>query len=529
MVLLAFVLRALNLTGESLWRDEIDTVRFAFGSSREMLSNLTRNGFNGPLYHLLMRGWLTLGGVNDFTLRYFSLLCGVAEVALVYALAHRLFGRRAAVLAAWFTAIAPVLIWYSGEGKMYTLQPALIVLALYALRRAVSERSGIRDWRLGTRAQSQSLISNLQSLRDGVNAWWVVFVAAVSLGYYVHLLTPLFLAVAVVFFVLWWPLSRRHLLGGVIAIAACTLPYVPLALWQLPSFMAGASTGHVFIPLDLTVFALLFNWSLGLSDQLPPDFPPEFTWFAILLFAGVVILGVVSTLWEDAADGIREPWCRFASAAGMLMWMLLPAVLVFVISTRAPVFEPRYLLWAAPASYILIGVGLAWLLSRVNIIGVALTVLLSLISVRGVVAQVAYPIRPDVRGAAQAAAAGMQPADLFVFQIPYTRYGFEYYLPSFAAHLPLDETPRPDDGLRTIQGLRERIVDAPFTNNDAPPGDVDAQLELLANRSSRIWLVEAEAPMWDERGLVRAWFDEHMVLAERHDLRGISVGLYKKP
>ena len=90
-----------------------------------------------------MRLWLSLGGVNDFTLRYFSLLCGVGLVAVVFVLARRLFGMRAAFVAAWLTAVSPVHIWYSGEGKMYTLQPLLLLLALYALRR------GIGDWRLG--------------------------------------------------------------------------------------------------------------------------------------------------------------------------------------------------------------------------------------------------------------------------------------------------------------------------------------------------------------------------------------------
>src|SRR5438093_651443 len=69
LLYLAFILRAVNINGESLWRDEVDTIRFAFASLSEMVGNLTRNGFNGPLYHLLMRGWLTLGGTNDFALR----------------------------------------------------------------------------------------------------------------------------------------------------------------------------------------------------------------------------------------------------------------------------------------------------------------------------------------------------------------------------------------------------------------------------------------------------------------------------
>ncbi|MCL5998363.1 MAG: glycosyltransferase family 39 protein [Chloroflexi bacterium] len=541
LALLAFLLRALNITGESLWRDEIDTVRFSFTALSEMLGNLARNGFNGPLYHLLMRAWLSLAGVNDFALRYFSLLCGVAEIVLVFALARRLFGRRTALLATWFAAIAPVLIWYSGEGKMYTLQPALIVLALYALRRAVESR----PWRLKIAAlrtgrywRFSAPISNLQSL----NPWWAVFIVAVSLGYYVHLLTPLFLAVAAAFFLLWWLQSRYHIKGALLAVVLCTLPYVPMAVWQLPTFLAGTNTGHTFYPLSVTLFSLLYNWSLGLSEQLPPGAPAGYTWLAILAFAGIAVIGLAGSAVTLGAPANSTPHSRqnavvtkehiapmhaFSSAVGVFMWLMLPMCLVFVISTRAPVFEPRYVLWSAPALYILMGAGLAWLLTHVSAFARVLFVLVSMVSLWGTAAQMLYPIRPDVSGAARYVAAHMQPDDLFMFQIPYTRYGFEYYLPMYAPALPVDPEPRPDDGLRTLQGLRERIVDAPYTNHGATTDDVNSQLLPMMFRQQRIWLVEVEASMWDERDLVRAWYDENMQQVERRELRGVTVTLYE--
>ncbi|MCW1967836.1 MAG: hypothetical protein KIH69_006920, partial [Anaerolineae bacterium] len=60
-------MRIANLGGESLWRDEVDSVRFAFAPYGEIFANLTKPGQNGPLYHLLVRGWLSLTGTHDFT------------------------------------------------------------------------------------------------------------------------------------------------------------------------------------------------------------------------------------------------------------------------------------------------------------------------------------------------------------------------------------------------------------------------------------------------------------------------------
>ncbi len=261
ILLLAFILRIANLSGESLWRDEVDSVRFAFEPLNAILANFTGTGFNGPLYHLLLRGWLAPAGVSDFALRYFSLIFGVLLVTLLHALGSRLFGRRAGLMAMWLAAIAPVLVWYAGEGKMYALQPALLTLALYALVRAVDWRLETRDWR--STPDTQSPITNLAWL------WWLVFVLATSFSFYIQLLSPIFLLVAVAFFFAMWPKSKQHWRGGLIALALLTLPYLPLAVWQLPAFLQGGDVGHTFVSLNLMAQVLLTNWTLGLDPRAP--------------------------------------------------------------------------------------------------------------------------------------------------------------------------------------------------------------------------------------------------------------------
>ncbi len=536
IIFAGFILRAVNITGESLWRDEVDTIRYAFAPLSEMVQNLTRNGFNGPLYLFAMRAWLSLTGINDLAVRYFSLICGALMVALIYVLSRRLFDRRTALLAMWFATIAPVLIWYSGEGKMYTFQPALLLLAIYSLRRAVDV--GPRGRRASLEGDAQ--LSSRSSLLRTFNGWWIVFTIAVSVGYYVHLLTPLFLAVAAVLFAAWWPRARHHWRGALIALAICTVPYIPLAIWQIPTVLAGMNTGHIAYSLDAVLYTLVYNWSVGLSNQMPAGIPANVTWLAILCYTGAVSIAVVAGFWfaKPRSAGHRNGHAAQAAAGaasvmgsvlGMLAWLLLPALIIFLISLRAPVFEPRYVLWSAPALYILAAYGLSCLMPRLPLAGGMLAVLISLASLIGLAAQFEFPIRPDLRGAAQAVASQMQSDDLFVFQIPYTRYGFEYYLPQEVMNPSLESGPMPADGLRTLAGFRGRIVEAPFTNGAASVADVAAALQPLEARSPRIWLIESEAAMWDRRALVRAWFDQNMAVVWRGTLRGITVTLYGKP
>jgi uncharacterized membrane protein len=502
ILLLAFALRIAHLTGESLWRDEVDSVRFAFEPLSAILANFTGTGFNGPLYHLALRGWFAFAGISDFTLRYFSLFFGVLLVALVYALGTRLFGRRAGLAAMGFAAIAPVLVWYAGEGKMYSLQPALLTLALYALVRAVKWGMGNGEWGM-QRAIPHSQFPVPHSV------WWLVFILATSFSFYVHLLSPVFLLVAVAFFFAMWPQSRAHGRGGLIALALLTLPYLPLAVWQLPTFLRGGDVGHAFVPLNQMAQVLFSNWTLGLDPRAPllnlPATDAITSVSRTLLIGFASALALVGVLSRRAGEG-------WGMRVAVGVWLLAPMLVVYLVSTRFPLFQPRYLLWSSPALILLMGLGVARLMDegRVGrVAGAAALVIVSAVSLSGVLSQWVNPIRPDLRGAAAYLVSNMQPGDALVFQIPYGRHSFSYYAERNGK--PLDQT---------------RILEAPFTNYGMDEAQVAGELTQVTAGARRVWLIETESTMWDERGLVRDWFDLALIPSDRQDFRGVNVGLY---
>lgn len=86
LILLAFALRAYHLDHQSLWRDEVDALRFALFPLPKLLETFTQGGWNGPLYFLLLRVWVAAVGQTEFVLRFPSLLGGVLAVPLTYAL-----------------------------------------------------------------------------------------------------------------------------------------------------------------------------------------------------------------------------------------------------------------------------------------------------------------------------------------------------------------------------------------------------------------------------------------------------------
>jgi len=488
LLLVAFGLRLVNLDAESLWRDEVDSIRFALQPAEVLFTRFTAAGFNGPLYHLLLRGWFALAGANDFTLRYFSLMFGVIQVALTCVLGRRLCSRLAGGLAGWLVAISPVLIWYAGEGKMYALQPALLMLALYALLRAVDQPSPAAASRVRASA-----------------IWWMVFVIATSLSFYVQLLSPLFLAVAALFFL---AAARHALRSGAVALAMLTLPYLPLLAWQAPALLQGGDIGHLFYPLDQIVWALLLIWSFGLDPYAPlwPDAAPV-TLLAVRLAWIVVVLGVlVAGLIVSAQQSAQ----RLRWQLALLGWLTLPTLLIFLISLRVPLFQPRYVLWSAPAFYLLLAAGLACLLTLSRRVGRLAVVIASVVAFSGAAAQYLHPIRPDLRGAIACLLQKARPGDAIVFQIPYAEHSFVYYTAQM--------------GYPAAQLV---LVEAPYTNHGMAEDELSAAMATLTRGSQRVWLFETEAEMWDSRLMVRRWFDASFVPVERCDRRAVDVGLYR--
>ena len=161
---LALLLRIYRLDYQSLWRDEVDAIRFATRTLSQLLTTFVKHGENGPLFFLSLRPWLTAAGESEFALRFPAAVAGALAVPVIYRLMRDLAGARPARVAALFCATAPYLVWYGQEGKMYAALTVLVPLSLWLTIQA-GQRG--RWWR------------------------WTLLYVVTSLGFYMHLLSVL--------------------------------------------------------------------------------------------------------------------------------------------------------------------------------------------------------------------------------------------------------------------------------------------------------------------------------------------------
>ncbi len=508
----AFGLRVAGLDYQSLWRDEVDALRFASRPLSDLLHSFVTPGENGPLYFLLLRPWLGFAGQSEFALRFFSVVFGVLAVPLVYRLGRRLFPPRtrsapfAALVAALLMATSPYLVWYGQEGKMYTLGLFLVLLSMDRF---------------------------LAALEGGGWQRWLSYVVATSAAMYVHLIAVLIVPVQVVTFLLLDRETRSaRWRPWLMSLAALTVPYLPLLAWQFPLLLEPADTGFRFVPLHQMLLSLLASYSLGVAQGSNP--------WILGLFVGALLGASLFRVGQGP---------RLASLGIVLCWLLLPVVGLFLITLVRPLYTARYLVFVLPAYYLLLAVGLVTIGRRAPALAGLLLGALLAVNGWGVWLQARTPIKADFRGATEYVREQLTPGDLVLFQIPYGRYSFDYYArlqpgpqssgAQGAIGLQADEHHMPTTGrwdhrvflpaVNARVGDPYRWAEGLYTNAGMSPSEVDARMHEALSGSRVVWLVATEVPMWDERGLVQDWLAKNATLTDESEFVRVTVSRYERP
>ena len=135
---LTVVSAALRLPGMgiSMWIDEGLSVGIASHPWSEIPGLLVQDG-SPPLYYLVLHGWMEVFGRSVEAVRALSLLLATATVPVAFWAGDRLFGRRAAWVAASLFATSSYLTVYAREARMYTLVLLLGLVCTTACVRAL--------------------------------------------------------------------------------------------------------------------------------------------------------------------------------------------------------------------------------------------------------------------------------------------------------------------------------------------------------------------------------------------------------
>jgi hypothetical protein len=317
LLLLASLLRFGGLGAQELSGDEAFAVLFAERPPGEITAEILRGGEpHPPLYWIVLHGCMVIAGDSEFSVRFPSAAASILAVALVFALARRMFGWSAGLAAAAFMAINPFQIWYAQTSRMYAISIAL--------------------------ALSTTLVLWTALRRD---RWWpwVIYSLLTAAHLYLHYYA-LFVALAQGIWVLVTVHRQwRRLMGFIAAVAGAALLYFPWLVRALPSIEAyqGNAESPALIPM---LAHILRAFSLGETIQ-PRTATPFLVAFGLFFAFG---------LWYAARAKRRE--------AGLLaLWLFVPVAGTWIASLRQPVFSVKHVITASPPFYLFLGVGAVWM------------------------------------------------------------------------------------------------------------------------------------------------------------------------
>jgi predicted membrane-bound mannosyltransferase len=136
---LGAALRFATLDVQSLSGDEGVTSALLHMPLGEMLSTIPDTESTPPLYYVLAWLWTQVFGHGEVGMRSLSALAGTAAIPAVFAAGRALASARVGLIAAGLAAVSPLLVWYSQEGRAYSLLVLLAALSLWLMARALEE------------------------------------------------------------------------------------------------------------------------------------------------------------------------------------------------------------------------------------------------------------------------------------------------------------------------------------------------------------------------------------------------------
>jgi uncharacterized membrane protein len=408
------VLRLHALGRQSLWLDEMTSIQVARMPLSKILMGEVFDNYTPPLYYVILHLWSLAVPLTETGIRLLSALIDGANMVLLFALCSRLLDRAGTVLVVAGYSLSPFMIYYSQEGRMYTL------VVLWALLHALA---------------LEIVATGKEDGTASIRVWAAISGVALALGTYTHYYFAFF-GVGTVSLALYASrCSRRRI---VVILAGATLAVLLFLPW-LPVAARIATTGsqgfrkYVIEVIPYTFFRFTVGYGIfPINAGTKENFFSEIISHLPTL---IMVFVPLALLVHRIANALKRDDRGFLFSTSWVLFV--PWVIGLLLSLRSPMFSERYVIPTFPFFLFL----LMGRTPRREILDVTAIGLFFLLSVAGTAA---YFKNPDFgkaqwRDVATYVGKAARVGDVVVVEPTYATGVFRYY---FTDNIPVIPSPQ---------------------------------------------------------------------------------------
>lgn len=342
IILVGFFLRVINLD-QSLWLDEaISTLAVKENSLNNLVTQFLLGDFHPPFYYIILWLWTRIFGFSEVAVRSPSVIFGILSIFITYFIGKKLFDQKVALIAALLMAVSPLLIYYSQEARMYSLNIFVVLCSMYFFVNLVQEKKSKINL-IGL------VLSNVAVFyADYIN--YLIFPAQfIYLLMCNRKLVSKYLSLLVfsfVFLIPWLPVFMTQLEVG--RETSRVLP-------QWSNIVGNASIKEVGLLVSKTIIGRI-------------SFENNLIYGSIVGIGAIFYGSLIVLSFKKINDNFKL----------VILWLIIPIILAFVISFYIPIFSYFRMIFVIPAFCLLLARGISFLPKNATIEILIMIVLLNL-------------------------------------------------------------------------------------------------------------------------------------------------------
>lgn len=416
VLLVGGAVRVYHLSWASLWFDEAFSVRVSSMSFAGMMQEILHTDFNPPLHFIILHFWMKVFGSSEASIRFVSLIFGVAALFMMYQMGKYLFNREIGIVSALLLALSRPNIYYSQEARGYSLMLFLTLVSFYFFLQ-------LRD-RKNIAAPAGYLVSSILLMYTHMFGVLIIITQTIYLLFrellrevqrdprsrrWLIRTWPLYQLVLLIGY-MPWIMVYIHKLAEARALAQKPLGWTLMqpSLSMIPAISTKLA-GSLWLLAAMTICLALAILSRALNRL-------NFSQRSAMLTGHFISNGL------EGADSDNDKMLL------LLVWFIAPVLLALIVSVSfVPIIHYKYLLGITPALYMLVALGIRSV--KPLSAKAAMVIIIIALSLLNLWNYYNMPSKPDWRRVVADIEKRAAPGDFVVVSpAPNIINGFSYYL-----------------------------------------------------------------------------------------------------